>query len=87
MVSKPDKCYKTHFYGDFRKFRDSALRTEFNQMSIRNNDAIDEDLSPLSGGGPTVASGNQKGRGSESEPIEGEIRLYVNFVVIRSIIH
>ncbi len=62
----------------FRKFRDSAIRTEFNQMSVRNQDVLDEDLSPLSGAKPTVASGNESGRGFDNEEeAEGHVTMYV----------
>ncbi len=58
-----------------RKFRDSAIR---NELSIRNQDALDDDLSPLSGVVPTVVNSNQRGRGTDEENgVSGEVRMYV----------
>ncbi len=59
-----------------RKFRDSAIR---NELSIRNQDALDDDLSPLSGVVHTVVNSNQRGRGTDEEKgVSGEVRMYVS---------
>ncbi len=58
-----------------RKFRDSAIR---NELSICNQDALDDDLSPLSGAIPTVVNSNQRGRGADEENgASGEVRKCV----------
>lgn len=44
-------------------------------MSLRNEDAFDDTIEPLSGATPTVVNGNKQRSGSEEDIDTGEVRM------------